>query len=148
MTRSWGGTSGSAPGSNSKRKPRFFVALRATWSGAQGELSVTADREGSRSNRASPGPHAEADAEGAPEQVAIGRIGGQPGFGKEHRPGIEQIGDVEEHFAVARFPDRDLRGQVEIDVERPLDAIVVIGGELRGRERAIGLALDHAIPHL
>ncbi len=71
-------------------------------------------------------------------------IGGQPGFGKEHRPGIEQIGDVEEHFAVARFPDRDLRGQVEIDVERPLDAIVVIGGELRGRERAIGLALDPA----
>ncbi|KAL0579776.1 hypothetical protein ABG067_008618, partial [Albugo candida] len=75
---------------------------------------------------ASPCLHADAEAEGATEQIRIGAVRRQAGFGHEQRLAIEQIGHVDEELRLNLACDAHVLRQIEVGVEQPGELIIVI----------------------
>ena len=77
-----------------------------------------------------------------PQQIAIGGVRRQAGFGQQDRIGIKEIRNVHEKLSIAPSEGIELRCHIEINVRRTPDAVIVVSRELGGRTRAVVLALD------
>src|SRR5688500_14326842 len=72
-------------------------------------------------------PQTYADAELPAEQVAVGAVRGETGFGQQERRGVEQIGHVDEELPIPASERIKPDCRVEIDIERAIDPVALIG---------------------